>query len=131
MTDKQIVQFLTYRANKYGQPLGLHNAVLSICKRGSNVILAMKYEGHDEPFMVRMTKNGQCGLFVLRSDDPEFIAWKSNAIASHALDNNTCAYDLNALPNVVKHMVSMAVIDALKSKDIGLDLFAISFGIST
>ena len=123
MTDEQIVQFLLYRAKKNGCSLKLSNPKLVIYKAR---YLAIRFDGHNEPFILRFTNGTVRALFKINVDNEEFISWKKELVCKHA-NNFEIEYDLNDVPACVKHFVSYAIIESLKTKGMGFDLFAISF----
>ena len=131
MTDKQIAQFVLYRAKKSGQQLNLTCPKLVIYKRGRKLFLAVRFDGHTEPFIVRFTRGDVRGLFRLDTlDDPVFKVWLQE-YDNRQVNNMWYErdYDLDHLPASLKHYVSYAIIEALKSKGYGFDLFSISYSI--
>lgn len=127
MTDKQIVQFIIYRAQKAGQPLKLTNPKLVIYANLSfTIYLAVHFDEYEDPFFVRFTKGTIRGIFKIKPQDPSFDAWKAKLFAENS-SKFEVDYDLSKLPPCVKHFVSYAIIEALKTKGIGLDLFNLSF----
>lgn len=129
MTDQQIANFILHRAKTNGQQVGLANPKLVIYKRGtSNMFAAVRFENHDEPFMLRFTRGDTRGIFKLRIDHPDYRAWKLGLDKSHNDKfEYEVDYDLSHLPGCVKHYVSYAIIEALKTKGVGFDLFSISY----
>lgn len=126
MTDKQIVQFIIYRAQKAGQPLKLTNPKLVIyANAGSNIYLAVRFDNYKDPFLVRFTQGTVRGIFKIKPQDPSFADWRAELFKENS--SIEVDYDLSKLPPCVKHFVSYAVIEALKTKGIGFDLFNLSF----
>ena len=127
MTDEQIVQFLLYRAKKNGCSLKLSNPKLVIYKSNMPALyLAIRFDGHNEPFILRFTNGTVRALFKIKVDNIEFISWRNKLIKQHS-NSFEIEYDLNDVPSCVKHFVSYAIIESLKTKGMGFDLFAISF----
>lgn len=129
MTDEQIVQFVLHRASINGQEHGLTSPKLVIYKRGStSMYLAVKFNGHAEPFILRFTKGPSRGLFKLNAAGKEAEEWRKTV---EAILVNTTWYEhdycLATLPGSVKHYVSYAIIEALKTKGVGFDLFSPSY----
>ncbi len=135
MTDKQIVQFLLFRAQRNSQHLNLSNPRLVIYKNTARYpYLAIMFDGHNEPFMLRFTENNSRAVFKLKMDNAEYLAWReelSRRCMEFLKTSNggafTIDYDLDSLPACVKHYVSYAIIQALQTNGMGFDLFAISF----
>ena len=131
MTDRQIVDFILFRAKKSVAQAksDLVDPKLVLYHNAQRLYLAVKFKNYNEPCMIRfIRKNNMCGLFQVKCDNPEFSSWKQ------ALKNsfgNTAVfiadYDLESLPPYIKHFVSYAFIEALKSKGIGFDMFALSY----
>ncbi len=127
MTDEQIVKFIIYRAQKAGQPLKLTNPKLVIYANACSAIyLAVRFDGYEDPFLVRFTQGTARGIFKIKPQDPSFDAWKTKLFAENG-SKFEVDYDLSKLPPCVKHFVSYAVIKALKTKGMGFDLFNLSF----
>ena len=127
MTDKQIVQFIIYRAQKAGQPLKLTNPKLVIYANSSSTIyLAVHFDGYEDPFFIRFTKGTIRGIFKIKPQDPSFDAWKAKLFNENG-SKFEVDYDLSKLPPCVKHFVSYAIIEALKTKGMGFDLFNLNF----
>lgn len=129
MTDQQIANFILHRAKTIGQQSGLANPKLVIYKWGtSSMLVAVRFENHAEPFMLRFTKGDRRGVFKLKIDHPEYQAWKLSLDKSHnGQFEYEVDYDLSNLPGCVKHFISYAIIEALKTKGVGFDLFSITF----
>ena len=134
MTDKQIVQFILHRAQQNSQPLKLSNPRLVVYKNTMQFpYLAVVFDGHDEPFMLRFTENNVRAVFKIKMEDSEYLAWRAelsskfNAFSKTSSGAFTVDYDLDTLPACVKHFVSYAIIKALQTKGMGFDMFAISF----
>ena len=127
MTDKQIVQFIIYRAQKAGQPLKLTNPKLVIyANAGSNIYLAVRFDNYKDPFFVRFTQGTVRGIFKIKPQDPSFAVWRIKLFNENGYKFEI-DYDLSKLPPCVKHFVSYAVIETLKTKGMGFDLFNLSF----
>ena len=127
MTDTQIVQFITYRAQKAGQPLKLFNPKLVIYANvGSTIYLAVRFDNYENPFLVRFTQGTIRGIFKIKPQDPSFADWKAKLFSENG-STFEVDYDLSKLPSCVKHFVSYAIIEALKTKGMGFDLFNLSF----
>lgn len=127
MTDEQIVQFIVHRAQISGMPLKLHNPKLVIyCNRTSSLYLGVKYEDYEVPFLVRFTNNSSRGMFKIKPQDAAFELWRQQLYRVNGFDF-TVDYTLSELPPCVKHFVSYAIIEALKTKGMGFDLFNLSF----
>ena len=127
MTDEQIVQFIVHRAQISGQPLQLHNPKLVIyCHHTSSLYLGIKYEDCADPFLVRFINGSSCGLFKVKPQDAAFEIWRQQLYRVNGY-GFTLDYNLSELPPCVKHFVSYAIIDALKTKGMGFDLFSFSF----
>ena len=127
MTDEQIVQFIVHRAQISGQPLQLHNPKLVLYRNNSSSLyLGIKYEDYADPFLVRFTHGSSRGMFKVKPQDPTFEPWRQKFCSEHG-PTFTADYILSELPPCVKHFVSYAVIDALKTKGMGFDLFNLSF----
>ena len=134
MTDKQIVQFILHRAQQNGQPLKLTNPRVVVYKNTMQFpYLAVMFDGHAEPFMLRFTENNVRAVFKIKMEDSEYLAWRAelnskfNAFSKTSSSAFTVDYDLDALPACVKHFVSYAIIKALQTKGMRFDMFAISF----
>ena len=134
MTDKQIVQFILHRAQQNGQPLKLSNPRLVIYKNTARYpYIAVMFDGHNEPFMLRFAENNARALFKIQMYNTEYLAWReelSHKCIEFAKTSNgafTIDYDLETLPSCVKNFVSYAIIKALQTKGMGFDLFAISY----
>ena len=134
MTDKQIIQFILHRAQQNGQPLKLSNPRLVIYKNTARYpYIAVMFDGHNEPFMLRFTENNVRAIFKLKMDNIEYLAWRDELshkcieFAKTSSGAFTVDYDLDTLPACVKHFVSYAIIKALQTKGMGFDMFAISF----
>lgn len=95
--------------------------------------LAVMFDGHNEPFMLRFTENNVRAIFKLKIEDGEYLAWRAelssryNAFSKTSNRAFTVDYDIETLPSCVKHFVSRAVVNALQTKGMGFDMFAISF----
>ena len=127
MTDEQIVQFIVHRAQISGQPLQLHNPKLVLYRNnGSSLYLGVKFEDYVDSFLVRFTDGSRCGMFKIKPQDPVFESWQQELFNKHGR-TFTIDYVLSELPPCVKHFVSYAIIEALKTKGMGFDLFALSF----
>lgn len=127
MTDEQIVKFIIYRAQKAGQPLKLTNPKLVIyANAGSTIYLAVRFNGYEDPFFIRFTQGTARGIFKIKPQDPSFAAWKTTLFNENG-SKFEIDYDLSKLPPCVKHFVSYAIIEALKTKGMGFDLFNLSF----
>ena len=134
MTDKQIVQFILHRAQQNGQQFGLSHPRLVVYKNTMQFpYLAVVFDGHNEPFMLRFTKNNVRAVFKIKMEDSEYLAWRTelsnkfNAFSKTSSGAFIVDYDLDTLPACVKHYVSYAIINALQTKGMGFDLFAVSF----
>ena len=126
MTDEQIVKFIIYRAQKVGQPLKLTNPKLVIyANAGSNIYLAVRFDNYKDPFLVRFTQGTARGIFKIKPQDPNFADWRAGLFKENG--SIEVDYDISKLPPCVKHFVSYAVIEALKTKGMGFDLFNLSF----
>ena len=127
MTDEQIFKFIIYRAQKAGQPLKLTNPKLVIYANACSAIyLAVRFDGYEDPFLVRFTQGTARGIFKIKPQDPSFADWKAELFKENG-PKFEIDYDLSKLPPCVKHFVSYAVIEALKTKGMGFDLFNLSF----
>lgn len=124
MTDKQIEQLLINRATKAGQENHLGLAKLVVFRSYSKLFLAIKYANVDEPFWVRFSRGAVRGLFKLTSDNPEFIAWEDQ-VFKQVKPNGTMKFDIDTAPKSVKHLIAHTVIQALKTKGMGLDCCAV------
>lgn len=128
MTDKQIVQFVLHRAAIGGQQFGFSSPKLVIYFSGPLPLLAVKYNNIDEIFLLRFTHGKRRCLFKL--DVPAnkvgeaFDEWKKTAKRVNAVD---LEYSLDTLPANIKHYVSYAFIDALKTNGMGCDMFTFSY----
>ncbi len=128
MTDKQIVQFVLHRAALGGQHLGFSSPKLVIYISGSSMLLAVKYNNSDEIFLLRFKNGTRRSLFKL--DEPinkageAFGKWKKTA---KQVNDVVLEYSLDMLPANIKHYVSYAFIDALKTNGMGFDLFSFSY----
>ena len=135
MTDKQIVQFILHRAQQNGQPLKLTNPrLVVVCMNGMRFpYLAVIFDGHNEPFMLRFTENNVRAIFKIKIEDDAYLAWRAELSSKYnafsKTSNRACIvdYDLDTLPACVKRFVSRAVVNALQTKGMGFDMFAISF----
>ena len=120
MTDQDIVNFIVHRAEVNGLPQKLHSPELVLVKCGGiTAVVALQYEGHNEPFMLRFTNGTQRGLFKLKYNQEDLKKFTTSM-------PSCMKYDVETLPSWFKHFVSYAVIDALKTKGMGFDAFAIS-----
>jgi len=127
MTDEQIVQFIVHRAQISGQPQQLHNPKLVIyCHHTSSLYLGIKYEDCTDPFLVRFINGSSRGLFKVKPQDAAFEIWRQQLYRANGF-GFTLDYILSELPPCVKHFVSYAIIEALKTKGMGFDLFNLSF----
>lgn len=127
MTDEQIVQFIVHRAKISGQPQQLHNPKLILYRlNGSSLYLGIKYEDYADPFLVRFTHGSSRGMFKVKPQDPAFEPWRQKFCSEYE-PTFTADYTLSELPPCVKHFVSYAIIEALKTKGMGFDLFSFSF----
>ena len=127
MTDEQIVQFIVHRAQASGLPLNLHNPKLVLYRNnGSSLYLGVKFEDYVDPFLVRFTNGSSRGMFKVKPQDPMFEPWRQRFCSEHS-STFTAEYVLSELPSCVKHFVSYAIIEALKTKGMGFDLFSLSF----
>lgn len=127
MTDEQIVQFITHRAQISGQPLQLRNPRLVIYRNNSSILfLGVKFENYTDTFLVRFTNGTQRGVFKIKPQDPSFEPWRQQFCKEHGAIFNA-DYDLSKLPPCVKHYISFAIIEALKTNGMGFDLFSFSF----
>ena len=124
MTDEQIMQFVLYRAEQAGRLVKLSNPKLVLCRNGNSIFLAVRFNGWKDAFLVRFTNNLRRGMFKVKPQDAMFDAWKAQFIKDGISETG---YDLSSLPASVKHFVSYAIVDALKTKGMGFDLFSISF----
>ena len=113
MTDKQIVQFILHRAQQNGQPLKLSNPRLVVYEHGMRFpYLAVLFDGHNEPFMLRFAENNSRALFKIKMEDDAYLAWRielSSKYKAFSKTSNralTVDYDLETLPSCVKHFVS-------------------------
>ena len=131
MTDRQIANFIAYRAKANGQLLGLKDPTLIIYKYDSWLGLGIKYANYKDIFMVRFIQGDVRGIFKIKCDNADPLEWKTfidNIKSSIAA--NCIAYSPNdpLIPACVKHFISYAIIEALKTKNVGFDLFSISYG---
>lgn len=129
MTDKQIVQFVLHRAALGGQRLGFSSPKLVIYFSPSSLpFLAVKYNNCDETFLLRFTHGTRRCLFKLNKPinnaREAFDKWKKTAKQVNDAD---LEYSLDKLPANIKHYVSYAFIDALKTNGMGFDLFSFSY----
>lgn len=126
MTDNQIAQFILHRAKRIGLLLKLTDPCLVIyCFNGSDSILAIKFNGYSEPFMLRFMSNSRRKLFMLDTDGIEPKTWKKSMLVDSY--SRYIRYDIETAPKSLKKYISNAVIEALKTKGVGFDLFALSF----
>lgn len=125
MTDKQIVQFILHRAEVNGQMLQLHSPKLVVFQHSANrpLFLGIRYENSKDVFFVRFLNGDQRGLFKITVDESTITKLREEVKQKGEVE-----YDVDTFPASVKHFVSWAVIEALKTKGIGFDLSAISFG---
>lgn len=128
MTDEKLIQMLKYRAAQSGRDAGLKEPEVVIVRNASNLYLGIKYDvGHDYPFFVRFSSGTKRGMFKLVSDKPEFAAWKATALKNWVCGTTYCVFDPTTVPDCVKHVVFGTIMQALKTKGMGLDCFALSF----
>lgn len=128
MTDDKLLQMLKHRATKSGQDVGLRDPEVVIVRNGPNLYLGIRYnKGCDEVFFVRFSHGTKRGMFKLTSDDNNFIAWKEALFKTLAYKSNSIEFDLTTTPDCVKHIVFGTIMNALKTKGMGLDCFSLSF----
>lgn len=126
MTDEQIVKFIEHRAAIAGQQANLHNPKLVIyCNCGSYLHLGIKFDNYNDAFIVRFMSGSMRGLFKIKPQDPMYEPWRKQYCRKNG-SIYTIEYDLSTLPPCVKHFVSYAIIEALKTKGIGFDICALS-----
>ena len=128
MTDKQIVQFVLRRATIGGQQFGFSSPKLVIYFDRLSTILAVKYNNSDEIFLLRFTHGTHRCLFRLnepvKKAGEAFDKWKKTAKHVNDVD---LEYSLDTLPANIKHYVSYAFIEALKTNGMGCDMFTFSY----
>lgn len=128
MTDKQIVKFVLHRAAIGGQQFGFSSPKLVIYFSGPTTLLAVKYNNSDEIFLLRFKNGTFRALFKLNEPinkaGEAFDKWKKTA---KQVNNVVLEYSLDMLPANIKHYVSYAFIDALKTDGMGFDLFSFSY----
>lgn len=128
MTDKQIVQFVLRRATIGGQSVGLSSPKLVIYFSGPLPLLGVKYNNIDEIFLLRFTYGTHRGLFKLNEPANKageaFDKWKKTA---KQVNDTDLEYSLDTLPANIKHYVSYAFIEALKTNGMGCDMFSFSY----
>ena len=126
MTDQDIVNFIVHRADINGKQYKLRSPELVLYVPNDNTaIVALQYGNNSEPFMLRFTNGTQRGLFKLRYNR-EVLKPFIKQLRQSAAYNSTVKYDVCTLPDWAKHFVSYAIINALKTKGMGFDAFAIS-----
>lgn len=127
MTDKQIVQFVLRRATIGGQRFGFSSPKLVIYFSGPLPLLAVKYNNIDDIFLLRFTHGKRRCLFKLNEPANKageaFDKWKKTA---KQVNDTDLEYSLDTLPANIKHYVSYAIIEALKTNGMGLDMFTFS-----
>ena len=127
MADKQIVQFILHRAAKNCKHLHISDPKLLIVKGPtSSLYLGVQFDVLSAFFFIRFTNGSKRGLFNINPADDGFKTWKESLIKAHG-NIFQVEYDLDMLPAYVKHYVSYAFIQALKTKEMGFDLFSAAF----
>jgi len=127
MTDEQIAKFILHRAKANAVPLKLYNPKLVIWHDSYSDFLAIKFSNDDRPFIVRFCHGTKRGLFKLKLHSEEFIKWQKQKLNEHKCTAFAVDYDLPAMPSCIKHFVSYAIIEALKTRGMGFDLFSFAF----
>lgn len=124
MTDKDIADFIVHRADMNGKQYKLRSPELVLYVPNDNTaIVALQYSNNSEPFMLRFTNGTQRGLFRLRYNG-EVLKPFIKQLRQSAAYNSIVKYDVDTFPDWTKHLVSYAIIDALKTKGMGFDAFA-------
>ena len=127
MTDKDIADFIVHRADINGKQYKLRNPELILYMPNDNTaIVALQYSNNNEPFMLRFTNGTQRGLFKLKYNREVLKPFIKQLMQSAAFGQPTVKYDVDTLPGWTRHIVSCTIIDALKTKGMGVDAFAIS-----
>lgn len=124
MTDQQIVQFILHRAKTNGK-VNFVNPRLVLWNNMSSLLLGIKSDNHSSVFLLRFLKDQSRGIFKFKLNDSAFTEWKCRLVKDYG-KAFVIDYDLETVPDSVKHYVSYAVIEALKTKGMGFDLFSIS-----
>ena len=133
MTDKQIANFILYRAQQAGRPLKLTSPRLVLHKEMSpllylGIVFNTSSGNNTALFLVRFTNRFNRGMFKINLDTKDFKEWFSEQMAQRGkFYPLNIDYDLNALPQSLKHFVSYAIIEALKTNGMGFDAFSLSY----
>ena len=126
MTDEQIVNFIEHRAKIAGQQIRLYNPKLILYhNNGSCFYLGIKFDNYNDAFIIRFMNGSMRGLFKIKPQDSTYESWRKQ----HCRQDGsiyTMEYDLSTLPPCVKHFVSYAIIEALKTKGMGFDMFTLA-----
>lgn len=126
MTDQDIADFIVHRADINGKQYKLRSPELVLYVPNDNTaIVALQYGSNTEPFMLRFTYNNQRGLFKLKYNQ-EVLKPFIKQLRQSATYSSIVKYDVDTLPGWTRHIVSCTIIDALKTKGMGVDAFAIS-----
>ena len=123
MTNKELCNFLLARAADLGREYGIKDPKLVIHRNGSNLYLAIEVEGHAFPFHFRFTKGPTSAVFKFTSIDPAFAQFKSDIIAMmNKLHIDSVSYDVIDIPKFLKNKVSATLVQAFKTKGMGMAL---------
>ena len=130
MTNKDLCEFLVARANGRSREHGPKNGKLVVINNNVNLYLGIKFENYVTPYFVRFIQNNVHGVFKLTAiGNPAFDAFKSKLIADMKAAKTTYEfYDYLDIPRSVKNKISATLVQAFKTKDMGIDILNPQYG---
>ena len=122
MTNEKAMQFLKYRATKYGILHKLIEPTFCLIRLGKRIAFAIKYANLNDVFIVGFYNHHRRMPFLLPIDismDAALIA-KIDKCKSIQHDN------IDTIPSEIQAIVTKAIISVLKNKTLGLDCMSVT-----
>ena len=127
MTDRQILDMVVKRidlaAKQYDTKL-TNPKICFVQQYSKKLIFCVKFNNSTIPYFIRFRKGKTSMAFVLPELSGNDLEWKRNTIRQLANSGNAqlVEYDLDRTPKSVIHIFSSAMISALNSNEMGVDI---------
>ena len=127
MTDKQILDVVIKRIAKVAKQYDASLSNPKICffhQYAKKLMFCVKFNNSTTPYLIRFRKNSTSIVFMLPELPGEDLEWKRNVIKQLVNSNNTqlVEYDLEHTPKSIIHIFSSAMISALNSPTMSVDI---------
>ena len=127
MTNKELCNFLIARTKEKTHGMGMANPYLAIHKIGKNLCLVVRFEHETQSFIIRFTQGNLHAVFKLTAIDKAFDDWYAALLdILHNTHKSYISYDDANLPQSLKNKVSATLVQAFRTKNMGIEIFGSS-----